>query len=112
MTLPLVASLLLAYGGMAALCQGMPRNYKLAWQREPSAMLRCILRTTGWGLLAGSFASCVWAWGWAMGPVGWFGAISLAALILTSLLPYHGRLAVLFPVASIPPWLLLWALTG
>lgn len=110
MMLPFVAGLLLAYGGMVGLCLGMERNFKLVWKREPSPLLRHTLRMTGAALLVGSFASCVWAWGWAMGPVGWFGSISLAALILTLLLPYRGRMAVLFPVAGIPLWLLLGVL--
>jgi len=108
MMLPFVAGLLLAYGGMVGLCQGMERNFKLVWKREPSPVLRHALRMTGAALLVGSFASCVWAWGWAMGPVGWLGAISLATLVLAWLLPYHARLAVVFPVAGIPLWLLAW----
>lgn len=63
MMLPFVAGLLLAYGGMVGLCQGMERNFKLVWKREPSPVLRHALRMTGAALLVGSFASCVWAWG-------------------------------------------------
>ena len=37
-------------------------------------------------LLAASFAACVAAWGWAMGPVGWFGQLSLAGFALVLLL--------------------------
>jgi hypothetical protein len=47
-----------------------------------------------------------------MGPVGWFGAISLAALLVAWLLPYQARAAVVFPVAGIPLWLLVWAVAG
>jgi len=112
MMLPFVAGLLLAYGGMVALCQGMERNFKLVWQCEPSLLLRRALRLLGWGLLLASFVSCVWAWGWAMGPVGWFGVISLAALVVAWLLPYQARIAVIFPVAGIPLWLLVWAVVG
>jgi len=112
MMLPFVAGLLLAYGGMVGLCQGMERNFKLVWNREPSPVLRHALRMTGAALLVGSFASCVSAWGWVMGPVGWFGAISLAALVLAWLLPYQARLAVVFPVAGIPLWLLTWTVIG
>lgn len=102
---------LFAYGGMVGLCQGMERNFKLVWNREPSPVLRHALRMTG-ALLVGSFASCVWAWGWAMGPVSWFGAISLAALVLAWLLPYQARLAVVFHAAGIPLWLLTWTVIG
>lgn len=112
MMVPFVAGLLLAYGGMVGLCQGMERNFKLVWKREPPRVLRDALRTLGAVLLMGSFASCVLAWGWAMGPVGWFGAISLAALVLAWLLPYQARLAVVFPVAAIPLWLLVGTVIG
>lgn len=112
MMLPFVAGLLLAYGGMVGLCQGMERNFRLVWKREPSPVLRHALRTLGAVLLVGSFASCVLARGWAMGPVGWFGAISLAALVLAWLMPYQARLAVVFPVAGIPLWLLTWTVIG
>lgn len=34
MMLPFVAGLLLAYGGMVGLCQGMERNFRLVWKRS------------------------------------------------------------------------------
>lgn len=67
---------LLAYAGMVGLCQGMERHYKQVWQQLPAVAVRRGLRIAGWALLAASFAACVAAWGWAMGPVGWFGQIS------------------------------------
>ncbi|TBV08730.1 DUF3325 domain-containing protein [Stutzerimonas kirkiae] len=85
---------LLAYVGMLALCLGLERHYKQVWQQAPAVWLRRTLRATGWVALAGSFAICVLHWGWAMGPVGWFGAISMAALALVLLLPYGPRLSV------------------
>lgn len=45
----------------------------------------------GWVLLAASFAVSVQVWGWAMGPVAWFGLISLAGLSVAFLLPYSAR---------------------
>ena len=103
MMLPFVAGLLLAYGGMVGLCQGMERNFRLVWKRVPSPVLRHALRTLGAVLLVGSFASCVLARGWAMGSV---------ALVLAWLLPYQARLAVVFPAAGIPLWLLTWTVIG
>lgn len=47
-----------------------------------------------------------------MGPVGWFGAISLAALVLAWLLPYQARIAVVLPVVGISLWLLVWMVAG
>ena len=50
------AGLLLAYAGMAALCQGLERHYKQVWQRLPPPGRRRALRLLGWALLAASFA--------------------------------------------------------
>lgn len=104
--------LLLAYAGMLGLCQGLERHYKQVWQRVPAPWLRRGLRLLGWGLLAASFLACVAAWGWAMGPVGWFGLISLAGFALVLLLPYQPRLALLWPGPALLLWLLLWLQGG
>lgn len=94
MGIVLSTGLLLAYGGMLGLCLGMERHYKQVWQRLPGPLLRRALRVGGWlGLLA-SFATSVVAWGWAMGPIGWCGLISLAGLALVLLLPYRAKGAV------------------
>ncbi|KAA8700855.1 DUF3325 domain-containing protein [Pseudomonas proteolytica] len=87
----LIAALLLACGGMLGLCLGLERHYKQLWHRLPSPMLRRGLRGMGWVLLAASFAVSVHVWGWAMGPVAWFGLISLAGLSVAFLLPYSAR---------------------
>lgn len=102
MSMALIAGLLLAYSGMLALCLGLERHYKQVWQRVPATALRRGLRVVGWVLLAASFASSVHAWGWAMGPVGWFGLISLAGLALVLLLPYAPRLSVVLAGISWP----------
>jgi hypothetical protein len=91
MSIAWVASLLLAFSGMLGLCLGLERHFKQIWQRAPSPGLRRTLRTAGWLALAASFATCVLAWGWAMGPVGWFGLMSLAGISLVLLLPYAAR---------------------
>lgn len=100
------AGWLLAYAGMAALCQGLERHHKQVWQRVPSPWQRRALRLGGWLGLVASFAACVAAWGWAMGPVGWFGQISLAGFALPMLLAYRPRLAVLWPLPAGLIWLL------
>ncbi len=97
---------LLAYAGMVGLCQGMERHYKQVWQQLPTMLVRRGLRVVGWALLVASFAACVMAWGWAMGPVGWFGQISLAGFALILLLPYRPRLAALLPLVALPLWAL------
>lgn len=103
---------LLAYAGMVGLCQGMERHYKQVWQQLPTPLLRRSLRVSGWALLAASFAACVAAWGWAMGPVGWFGQISLAGFVLILLLPYRPRLAALLPLGALPLWVLFQLAQG
>jgi hypothetical protein len=100
--------LLLAYAGMIGLSQGMERHYKQVWQRLPSPGLRRALRLSGWALLAASLAACVQAWGWAMGPVGWFGQISLGGFVLVLLLPYWPRLALGLPLLAAPALLALY----
>ena len=87
MSIAWVASLLLAFSGMLGLCLGLERHFKQIWQRAPSPGLRRTLRTAGWLALAASFATSVLAWGWAMGPVGWLGMVSLAGLALVFLMP-------------------------
>ena len=106
------AGFALAYIGMLGLCQGLERHYKQVWQTVPSAHLRRLLRGAGWFSLALSFYFCGRAWGWAMGPVGWFGMLSLSGFALALLLPYAPRLAVYAPVLGLPCWLLLYALAG
>ncbi|MHA6197384.1 DUF3325 domain-containing protein [Pseudomonas wadenswilerensis] len=98
----LSTGLLLAYSGMLGLCLGLERHYKQVWQRVPGPRLRRALRLGGWLALAGSFAASVAAWGWAMGPIGWFGLISLAGLGLVLLLPYRARTAVWLALAGWP----------
>lgn len=97
-------SLLLAYTSMLALCQGLERHYKQVWGKPPTLMLRRALRLAGWLLLIASLWASAQAWGWAMGPVGWFGLLSLSGLALALLLPYAPRLAVYWPLAGLPVW--------
>lgn len=80
MSLPLLSAALLAFSGMLGLCLGLERHYKQLLNARPNAVLLKTLRALGWLALAASFAACVTAWGWAMGPVGWFGMLSLAGL--------------------------------
>jgi len=107
-----LGSLLLAYSSMLALCQGLERHYKQVWGRVPTLLQRRVLRGGGWLLLVASLWGCAQAWGWAMGPVGWFGMLSLSGFALALLLPYAPRLAVYAPVLGLPCWLLLYALAG
>lgn len=98
MSLALLTAALLASSGMFGLCLGLERHHRQLLQRPPSAMLLRALRALGWLALAASFASSVTSWGWAIGPVGWFGLVSLTGLALVMLSPYVMRwlIAVLF----------------
>ncbi|MBX8513170.1 DUF3325 domain-containing protein [Pseudomonas cichorii] len=108
MSIALITSLLLAYSGMLGLCLGLERHYKQLSQRPPSKTLRHTLRTAGWLALAGSFFTSAQVWGWAMGPVGWLGLVSMTGLALVLLLPYAIRLAVGVSGAG---WLVLGVFT-
>ncbi|ATP44152.1 iron uptake protein [Pseudomonas putida] len=94
---------LFAYAGMLALCQGLERHYKHVWNRPCPRGLRLGLRGVGWLALLVSLLLCAQAWGWAMGPVAWFGSLSLAGMLLVMLLPYWPRLAVGLS-AAVPVW--------
>ncbi|TKD40216.1 DUF3325 domain-containing protein [Azotobacter chroococcum] len=101
----LTAGMLLAYTGMLGLCLGLERHYRQVWQQVPPAWLRRSLRAAGWLALGLALLACVLAWGAAMGPVGWFGLVSLTGFALVLLLPLAPRLALWLPAGGG----LLWA---
>ncbi|MDR6713458.1 hypothetical protein J2W83_003066 [Pseudomonas hunanensis] len=103
MLITIIGGLLFAYAGMLGLCQGLERHYKQVWARPCPRGLRLSLRGLGWAALLASLVLCAQAWGWAMGPVAWFGAISLAGMVLVMLLPYWPKVAVGL-VMSLPVW--------
>ncbi|HCP56428.1 MULTISPECIES: DUF3325 domain-containing protein [Pseudomonas] len=110
MLIEFFAGLLLVYAGMVALCLGLKRHFKSVWQCEPSAIWCRSFRVCGWLLLALGFAACIASWGWAQGPVGWMGLVSLAGLALVLLMPYRPRLATLLPLLGLPFLLSAWLL--
>lgn len=104
----LMGAALLALSGMLSLCLGLERHYKQLLASQPRQATLRILRGLGWLALAASFGGCVVNWGWAMGPVGWFGLISMAGFALVMWAPYAIR--SLIAAAGIG-WLLLGLLT-
>jgi hypothetical protein len=90
----IASGLLLAYGAMVALCLGLDRHYRQVWGVAAALGRYRLLRGLGWLGLALSLLCMVAAWGWAMGPVAWIGALSVAGLVLTLALPWWPRLAV------------------
>lgn len=99
----IIGGVLFAYAGMLGLCQGLERHYKQVWNRACPRVLRIGLRSAGWLALLASLVLCAQAWGCAMGPVAWFGVLSLAGLLLVMLLPYWPRMAMGL-VAAVPVW--------
>ena len=99
----IIGGVLFAYADMLGLCQGLERHYKQVWNRACPRVLRIGLRSAGWLALLASLVLCAQAWGWAMGPVAWFGVLSLAGLLLVMLLPYWPRMAMGL-VAAVPVW--------
>jgi len=107
----MTGAVLFAYAGMLGLCLGLERHYKQVWHRSCPRLWRIGLRSTGWLALLASLALCAKAWGWAMGPVAWFGVLSLAGWVLVMLLSYWPRLAVGL-VGALPGWGLMQVVTS
>ena len=104
----MIGAVVFAYVGMLALCLGLEQHYKQVWGRAPAPWLRVALRSAGWSALAISLWVSGVAWGWAMGPVAWFGGISLAGFGVAMLLPYWPR-AMVWLAAALPLWGVLLA---
>jgi hypothetical protein len=77
--------------GFAALCLGMEKHYKehLRMPTSPQNLRR--LRTLGWFLLSLSFAACVANDGWQVGPLVWFGWLSVLGMSLVFARPWLWR---------------------
>ena len=92
----ILAGAALAYSGFAAKSLTLDRHYADLHGRgkEPSARLCLQLRTLGWLALALSFAACIRASGWHIGPVLWCGVLSIAAWCVALLLQYAPRHAI------------------
>ncbi|WP_295529835.1 DUF3325 domain-containing protein [uncultured Pseudacidovorax sp.] len=73
----LVTALLLA--GFALLAAAMERHQDDLFGRPLPARLTALLRLGGSAALLVGLAAAVQAWGWAVGPVAWFGHLSVAA---------------------------------
>lgn len=86
--------LLLAYGGMTTLCLAMNRHYRQVRFGAPDKRFKVVMRLTGSILLLLALMLGIVGWGPAIGPVVWFGVLSVGALALIFLLPYYPRLVV------------------
>jgi hypothetical protein len=93
MTTLLAASFapLLCLFGLAALCLGMEKHYREHFARAPSSRRRHVLRVLGGFSIALSFAACVAGEGGQIGPLMWFGWLSVIGLALTFIRPWLRR---------------------
>lgn len=101
--------LVLAYGGMTALCLAMNRHYRQVRFGAPSPGLKLVLRIAGSLLLFVAFWLGIVGWGASIGPVVWFGALTVSALTLVFLLPYRPLLVLRSSVFVTPLALLTTA---
>ena len=81
MSLLIGSSVALAFSAFAAKGNVMDRHYADLHGRgtAPAPALRQRMRTLAWLGLALSFAACIGASGWHIGPVLWCGVLSIAA---------------------------------
>ena len=95
-SLTTMATILLAYAGLAAFALAMDRHYRQmrGQKRGCPPQLRIALGIGGAAIQVLSLWAAARSWGWAEGSVAWFGAISGAATVLALLLAYHPRLAL------------------
>jgi len=86
-----LASILFAFAGFAALCLAMVKHQQDVLGRRLAASRQTPLRLTGGVLLAVAYGCASLANGPRVGPVAWTGALIVAALALTLLLPLRPR---------------------
>ncbi|WP_207802744.1 DUF3325 domain-containing protein [Roseicella frigidaeris] len=98
--------LLWAFAGLAALCFAMDRHHRQVLDRAPSPGLRLALRLLGGGGLLLALLAAAAHWGWGMGVVAWFGALSVGGFVVVLLLPYAPRRLAL--LALLAPLLAAW----
>ena len=79
---------LIIFLGFAALCLGVGKHYKEHFTHTPSPWRRRVLRASGWLSLALSFAACVTGKGWQIGPLLWFGWLSVIGMALVFIRPW------------------------
>lgn len=88
-----LAALLFAYAGFSGICASMAKHQPELLGRKLDAPRQRQIRWAGIAGLAAAYACAVLASGWKFGSVKWVGAIMIAALALTLLIPYRPRLA-------------------
>ncbi|KRE89507.1 hypothetical protein ASG87_04050 [Frateuria sp. Soil773] len=87
----LLAALLLACAGFAALYLAMSRHQPEALGRRLDERVNRRLRLLGWTGLAAAYLACVGALGWARGSVAIAGVLALGALVVVLFGTYRVR---------------------
>lgn len=83
------AALLLAIAGFNALASAMRKHHRELFGAPPSRWRALGLYSIGWILLGLSFAVCILASRWTVGPVLWLGLVTVAALTTALTLTYR-----------------------
>lgn len=97
----------LSFSAFVALSLAMEKHQQeLHGKAAASPARRRLWRWLGWAMLTLAFGLCVRAQGWALGPVSWLGALTVAGLVLAfALYPYRRHwiapLAWTLPVAGL-----------
>ncbi|WP_329846469.1 DUF3325 domain-containing protein [Stenotrophomonas sepilia] len=103
----MLQALALSFSAFTALSLSMEKHqHDLHGKAAAAPARRMQWRVLGWALLAAAFALCVADQGWAMGPVLWLGAMTLAGVTLSlGLYPYRptwiAPLAIALPVLGL-----------
>lgn len=105
-----LSGFLLAFAGFSLICLSMQKHQQEVLSRKlpPTVVLR--LRVSGSLLIALGFCAAVTAAGIKRGSVEWVGQISLAALVVTLMLPYRPRAVPIAAMVSTAVGAGLWAL--
>lgn len=98
----IATSLILAFGGFAALALAMDRHHGQMHRGRPAPRLRRLLMAAGWAALVLSAVPSIAAWGWAFGLTGWAGCLTLVATLLALLLTYAPRTALFMAAGAAP----------
>ena len=103
----MLLALALSFSAFTALSLSMEKHqHDLHGKAAAAPARRVQWRVLGWALLAAAFALCVADHGWAMGPLLWLGAMTLAGVALSfGLYPYRptwiAPLAIALPVLGL-----------
>jgi hypothetical protein len=91
----------LSFPIMVLFSAAMPRHSEQIFQREINPSFALYFRTIAWVLLAFTFYLSGTLFGWSIGPAVFFGALTIAVLLLILLLTYREK--IIMPLALVLP---------